>query len=524
MGRSASGRARTDLLTTNFSCRMLVGEKILRFYLVKDLLIEEKPAREKGMPFPLGDVAAWVRDLAVSINAGEKISVSGGIEGKAVFYSVAGPKEVGWPIEEFEQEIDFPGALPGMEAKGHGRVSFIGGERLPLEAEGKLLYQLGIEVELFLSVVDPQEFELAVGLKDISPDRVSRDIISVEELAGEDALLMTLTDELEFAEEPGYIKFMNGYIRDFSWDLGMEGITLKGELITVSYFFSGNERGFKEKKQHFSRLVEHPQLKKGSQVSFFPRVVYAVHEPAGKNVRQTASIDIFFRVTRTVQQEVITDIQGVSVKKEHLLLNRPLGTVKDSLELVHKLFIPYPQQITAGPSRLISLNVEPHDGTISVSGTLEKNIYHLPALGEEYEVYQEESEKDRLPFLSRAEENFFCTLYLPGTGADSETAAYFSYGSADFAPTENDTLQISRALLEVKAWDSIEVPVVVPYRVAPGTSFVVYAIKSGDTLLKVSRDYGVKPFAIAEANGLPEDAFLEMGQRLLIPLIFATDE
>ena len=109
-------------------------------------------------------------------------------------------------------------------------------------------------------------------------------------------------------------------------------------------------------------------------------------------------------------------------------------------------------------------------------------------------------------------------------GTDSETAAYFSYNAADFAPTENDTLQISRALLEIKAWERVEIPVVVPYRVAPGTSFVVYAVKSGDTLLKISRYYGVKPFAVAGANGLTEDALLERGQRLLIPLIFAADE
>ena len=60
MGRSASKREQLDLLTTNYNYKMLVGETVLRFLLLKDLIIEEKPAREKGRPFPLGDLAAWV--------------------------------------------------------------------------------------------------------------------------------------------------------------------------------------------------------------------------------------------------------------------------------------------------------------------------------------------------------------------------------------------------------------------------------------------------------------------------------
>jgi hypothetical protein len=517
-----SKREQIDLLTTNFSHRMLVGETVLRFFLVKDLLIEEEPAREKGQPFPLGDVAAWVSSLDVSIDEKDRVKVLGKVEGKVVFYSAVGSREVAWQEGEFRKDVDVPGALPGMEVNGHGRISFVGEGESPLEAEGKLLYQLKIEVEVLLSVVDPQQLEVAVGVKDIPPERVSRGIISAEELVGEDAVPVTVTGEFEFEEEPGYIKSLNGYLKDFSWDLGKEGINLKGELVTVFCFFSGKERGFKEKRQQFSRQVAFPQLKKGYHVSLFPRVEYASCEVLGKNVRQTVYIDIFLRVTRTVQQEIITDIQGVSAKKEYLLLPKSLGVVKESLELVQKLSFPYPRQITSGPCRLLNLDVDVRDGTISVSGTLEKNIYYLPAAEKAPEL-EEEGEKEKLPLLSKAEEDFQCTLYLPGVGAGSETATYFSFNASDFAPTENDTLQISHALLEVKAWAMQEFSVVVPYRVAPGTSLVVYVVKHGDTLLKIARNYGVKPPVIAKANGLEEDTSLETGQKLLIPLMFYSE-
>ena len=40
---------------------------------------------------------------------------------------------------------------------------------------------------------------------------------------------------------------------------------------------------------------------------------------------------------------------------------------------------------------------------------------------------------------------------------------------------------------------------------------------SGETLFSLGRKYGISPFAIADANGLPNDAQLAMGQRVRIP-------
>ena len=522
MGRSTSKRDQIELLTTNFSCRTLVGETILRFLLVKDLLIEEEPAREKGRPLPLGDVAAWIGSLDVSIDARDRVKVLGSVEGKAVFYSSTGPVDEIWQGEEFRKDVDFPGALPGMEVNSHGRISYITEGDSPLEAEGKLLYQLKIEVELFLSIIDPQQGEVAIGVKDISPEKVSRGIIAAEELVGEDVVSVPVTEEFTFEEEPGYIKFLRGYIKDFSWEQGKEVVNLKGELVTVSYFCAGSERGFKEKRRQFTAQASFSQLGKDCQVNLFPRAVYAGNEVHGKNVQQTVFIDIFLRVTRTLQQEVISDIQGVNVKKEYMLLPKQLGTVKESLELVQKLSLAYPQQVASGPYRLFNLELEPRDGTISVSGTLEKNLYYLPAEKEEL-GFEEESEKEKLPLIRKMEEDFQCTLNLPGAGAESEVTAYLSVNASEFAPTENDTLQINHALLEVKARARQVFSVIVPYRVAPGTSIVIYAAKCGDTLLKVARSYGVKPLAIAEANGLEEDASLDIGQKLLIPLMFSSE-
>ena len=183
---------------------MLVGETVLRFSFTKDLLLEDEPARDKGKPFPLGNISAQVSEIEASINEKDRIIVQGSLEGRAFFYGSQGIKELTWQEDEFYREADFRGALPGMEATAHGRVSFLGQEGAPLEAEGKLLYQLQIEVEVFLAVVDPQQLEVAVGVKDIPPERVSRDILTVEELVSEKTLDFTLTQEEEFCGGPEF--------------------------------------------------------------------------------------------------------------------------------------------------------------------------------------------------------------------------------------------------------------------------------------------------------------------------------
>jgi murein DD-endopeptidase MepM/ murein hydrolase activator NlpD len=58
--------------------------------------------------------------------------------------------------------------------------------------------------------------------------------------------------------------------------------------------------------------------------------------------------------------------------------------------------------------------------------------------------------------------------------------------------------------------------------VADDGSGATHTVASGETLFSLGRKYGISPFAIADANGLPNDAQLAMGQRVRIPAGGAT--
>lgn len=53
--------------------------------------------------------------------------------------------------------------------------------------------------------------------------------------------------------------------------------------------------------------------------------------------------------------------------------------------------------------------------------------------------------------------------------------------------------------------------------VADNGSGATHTVASGETLFSLGRKYGVSPFAIADANGLPNDTQLAMGQKVRIP-------
>ena len=247
----------------------------------------------------------------------------------------------------------------------------------------------------------------------------------------------------------------------------------------------------------------------------FPRVEYALSN-CRKTVRKSPPC-IFICATRIIQQDVICDNQVMRLKRT--VCFQITGVLKEPVEVVQKLSFPYPREIAGGPGRFLILDAVMQADLIEVAGTLEQNIYYLA--GRNIDDFEEEveEEKELLPTVLKTKADFQSTLSLPGAGENTITAEYYHIDAVEFAPTENATLQISRASLEIKTWKMEELYVVIPHRVPPGTSMVVYSVKQGDTLLKIARSYGVLPEVITGANDLGEDAVLEKGQSCLFPCL-----
>lgn len=93
------------------------------------------------------------------------------------------------------------------------------------------------------------------------------------------------------------------------------------------------------------------------------------------------------------------------------------------------------------------------------------------------------------------------TLRLPGIDAPTApaTASFAEPESTPIAPKPGEPAveQITR----------------IPAKPASG----LHTVASGETLFSLGRSYGVSPFAIADANGLPHNTQLKLGQQVKIP-------
>lgn len=94
-------------------------------------------------------------------------------------------------------------------------------------------------------------------------------------------------------------------------------------------------------------------------------------------------------------------------------------------------------------------------------------------------------------------------LRIPGAGSAPATTA--SYAEPESAPIAGPPRQVNQQ----------------PFKQGPSVSAdasgELHTVGNGETLYSLGRKFGVSPFAIADANGLPKDAQLTTGQKVRIP-------
>ncbi len=512
-----------ELLTSNLNFKMLVEEPVFRFVFTRDLIVDEEPALINGQPLPLINVTAFVRSLEVWSEEKGKALLQGKIEGTALYPAAGGMQEISYELEEFFREVELPEVIPGMELSGNARICLAEEAASPLEAEGKVMFQLRVELEVFITVLDHRQMNVVVGVKDIPPDKISRDILFYEELLEEKAFVLEFTDSLQFQGQPPYVRLLGRYLKDLTWEWAKEGISVKGEVQTTYYYYdSGGEVGFRENKQFFHEHIPLAGIKQEAEITVFPCIEAVNFELEQEILHEMIKVHLLVRVTREVQQEVLSGIEDADIKKDYVTLYRGSAANEESLEIVEQLDLKYPREISAGSSRLSELNYEIEEGRILVEGVMEKNVFYIPSQEEDSLPELEGTSTEYFPDSFTVEEEFSRTLNVPGIIPGQLVYFYVNIKNTEFSSSNSTTLQITHGNIFVKGRQKQEYTVIVPSRVPKGTSVVIYSVQPGDSLLKIARVYGINISLLAEANEITEEYDPEIGEKLFIPLFLAS--
>lgn len=492
----------------------VVGENATQTSVIRDVTLPGRVRKITEVDTTLRDVRGRVIENEVVVE---------GIVHKQIFYvddDTGQLKEYTVPDERFVQFVDVPGALPGMNVQIHSRVEFVGHDFIreicfdhkkhrsdendhdkehdneyDENDHGKdydkndydkkchkghhydkveSLFRQTVILEIFAKVTESIQLNVVVDVSGIDENRVLTELLKVESVIGEGASQVAITVDIKFKRPARKIKNIDTEIRNLVSRV-IEGKVIVEGVLHKQIFFVGLdddivfEVSVDEKFTHF---VDIPGAFPGANVQVYPRVEFVnvqidAYDPAfGK---QTAIIDIFVKVTETVQVDVVTDIKDVKVTKELLKVSQVVGEGVRQQTIVANLRAPAPARKIAGPpdTRFENIVTRVIENKVVIEGDLVKQVYFVRD-GDFPEVLEFE-----------VREHFTSFIDIPGALPGQVVQVYPRVEFTDFEIDPYDPRQIRQtSVIEifVKVTEFVQIEVVIDCDVKPIPAVTVYVV------------------------------------------------
>ena len=519
----------TDLLKVE----QVVGENASQTSLVRDIVLPGKVRKIAEVDTELRDVKGRVIENKVIVE---------GVLHKQIFYvddKSGQMKEFTVDDERFVHFVDVPGAMPGMNVQVHVRVEFVGhdfirevkayrdaesAEDLELETEHEKdkkknvdsLFRQTVVLEIFAKVTESMQLDVVVDVNGVDMNNVKTELLKVESVIGENASQVSVQADVDFDRPARKIKNIDTQIRNLETRVIENKVIVEGVLHKQIYFVGADDDVVHELSvdEKFTHFVDVPGAFPGANVQLHPRVEFvAVDIDADDPTRgkQTAIIDLFAKVTETVQVDVVTDIMGAAVRKELLKVAQVIGEGSKQQNIVADLKAPAPAKKMAGPpeTRFENLETRIIEDKVVIEGDLVKHVYFV----------SDDDEAEVREFEVR--EHFTAFVYIPGARPGQVAQVYPRVEFTDFDIDPRDRTRIRQTtIIEifVKVTEHVQLEVVVSCDTGPTPSVTIYVVQPGDTLFLIAQRFNVSLQAIEKANPQITDPNLIFpGQQIFIP-------
>lgn len=523
----------TDLLKVE----QVVGENASQTSVIRDVILPGKVRKIAEVDTKLQNVSGRVIE--------NKVVVEGVIH-KQIFYvedETGQLKEFTVDDERFVHFVDVPGAMPGMNVQVHARVEFVGHDFIREEKayrdegedfdsddfndedlEAQLfhkkkvnsLFRQTVILEIFVKVTESIQLDVVVDVKGVDKHKVKTELLKVESVVGENAAQVAVRNVIDFGRPARKIKNVDAEIKHITARVIENKVVVEGILHKQIFFVSAEDDVVFEVSvdEKFTHFVDIPGAFPGANVQVHPRVEYVdVDIDAGDPTRgkQTAIIDIFAKVTETVQADVVTEIKDVRTEKELLKVAQVIGEGSKQENIVADLTAPAPVRKMAGPpdTRFENIEAKVLEDKVIVEADLIKSIFFV-----------REGDKPKvLEFEAR--EHFTVFVDIPGAKPGNVVQVYPRVEFTDFDLDRHDRRHIRQTtIIEVfvKVTEFVQLEVVTGCEVGPKPSVTIYVVQPGDSLFKIAQRFGVALDDLIAANPEIRDPDLIFpGQKILIP-------
>ena len=389
-----------ECITELLKVEQVVGENASQTSVIREITLPGRVRKITEVDTQLRDVRGRVIE--------NKVVVEGVIH-KQIFYvdeETSQLKEFTVDDERFVHFVDVPGAMPGMNVQVHVRAEFVGHDFIKEikawrddeealaedEADAQFfkkkkvnsLYRQTVILEIFAKVTESIQLDVVVDVNGIDDRKVTTELLKVESVVGENASNVTVKAEIDFDRPARKIKNIDAQVRDLQTRIIENKVVVEGILHKQIYFVGAEDDIVFEVSvdEKFTHFVDVPGAFPGANAQVHPRVEFVdvdidPYDPT--RGLQTAIIDIFVKVTETIQVDVVTDIMGVPTEKELLKVSQVVGEGSKQHTIVANLTAPYPARRIAGPpdTRFENLETKVIDNKVVIEGDLVKSVFFV---------------------------------------------------------------------------------------------------------------------------------------------------
>ncbi|NLZ37989.1 MAG: SafA/ExsA family spore coat assembly protein [Firmicutes bacterium] len=521
-----------ECLTDLLKVEQVVGENASQTSIVREITL---PGRVRK----IAEVDTTLRDVKGRVIE-NKVIVEGVIHKQIFFVDDESDKLKEFTVadERFVHFVDVPGAMPGMNVQIHPRVEFVGHDFIrevkkyrdedltaaeEFETEHKKhkpkvdsLFRQTVVLEIFAKVTESIQLDVVVDVKGVDRNNVITELLKVESVIGENAAQVSIKNEVDFDRPARKIKNIDAQVRDIMTRVIENKVIVEGVLHKQIFFVGAKDDIVHEVSvdEKFTHFVDVPGAFPGANVQLHPRVEFVNVEIDERNPTrgmQTAIIDLFAKVTETVQVEVVTDIIGASVRKELLKVSQVIGEGSKQHNIQANLTAPAAVKKIAGPpeTRFENLETRVIEDKVIVEGDLVKNVFFV----------RDSDKAEVMEFEVR--EHFTVFVDIPGAMPGHVVQVYPRVEFTDFDINHEDPTKLRQTTvieIFVKVTEHVQLEVVVACDVGPTPSVTIYIVQPGDTLFKIAQRFQVSLEAIKAANPqITDPNKIFPGQQIFIP-------
>lgn len=268
------------------------------------------------------EVHSEIRQVTGSVSEEDMVLLEGVLH-KQIYYVVAETAPESERNRVFEMSVDenfstvveIPGAREGMDVFVFPKDNV--DVQITLSPENNNTAQQIADLPFFVKVTQVMQLNVVVGATGV---QVQTELLKVQDVVGENTAPATVDNIIDLPRDARKIANWDGYVHDVTATAKTDRVQVSGMLHKQLYYVSTDDAVYEQSvEEPFTANIDVPGAR--PEMNAYARVtlddsVFTLNLAAGqtatRQVKQTATLGIFAKVTETKQMNVVTGVAGMA--------------------------------------------------------------------------------------------------------------------------------------------------------------------------------------------------------------------